>query len=91
MLLRLADSPFLLPNSGDMHFYDEWARRILHGQLSDGHAFYGLPLYPYLLALLYASFGYNPFVPGFLQALLEAGTALMIYKLAAQVFGTRGR
>jgi Tfp pilus assembly protein PilF len=86
VLLRLTSSPFLLPNSGDMHFYNEWAQRILHGQVTEHHAFYGLPLYPYLLASLYALFGYSPFIPGFLQAILDAGTAVLLYKLAVKIF-----
>ena len=88
VLLRLTNSPFLLPNSGDMHFYNEWAQRILHGQVTEHHAFYGLPLYPYLLACLYALFGYSPFIPGFLQAILDGGTAVLLYKLAVKIFGS---
>ena len=89
VLLRLTSSPFLLPNSGDMHFYNEWAQRILRGQATEHHAFYGLPLYPYLLACLYALFGYSPFIPGFLQAILDGGTAVLLYKLAVKIFGRR--
>lgn len=87
VLLRLTGSPFLIPNSGDMHFYNEWAQRILHGQVIEPHAFYGLPLYPYLLACLYELFGYNPFIPGFIQAILDGGTAVLLYKLAVKIFG----
>jgi tetratricopeptide (TPR) repeat protein len=87
VLLRFTDSAFLLPNSGDMQFYNEWARQILRGHLTDGHAFYGLPLYAYFLAGLYWLFGYSPFVPGVVQAGLEGGTAVIIYKLAVRVFG----
>ena len=85
-LARLTSSPFLLPNSGDMHFYDEWARQILHGRFTDYFAFYGLPLYAYLLAFFYKIFGYSPFVPGFLQACLDAGTATLLYKIAIRIF-----
>src|SRR6266446_8332415 len=85
-LARLSSSPLLLPGSGDMHFYDEWARQILHGRLTDGFAFYGLPLYAYLLAFLYKLFGYSPFVPGFLQACLDAGTATLLYKISIRIF-----
>jgi tetratricopeptide (TPR) repeat protein len=88
-LTRLSSSPLLLPESGDMHFYDEWARQILHGRLTDGFAFYGLPLYAYLLAFLYKLFGFSPFVPGFLQACLDAGTATLLYKISLQVFRKR--
>ena len=85
ILARLARSAFLLPTRGDMQFYNDWAQRILRGDLTDHAAFYGLPLYPYLLAFLYKIFGYNPFIPGLLQALLEGGTAVLIYQLALQV------
>src|SRR5436190_7465647 len=86
VLARLTLSPFLLPLRGDMHFYDDWARRILHGQLTDHLAFYGLPLYAYLLALIYKLVGYGPFIPSLLQAGLDAGTAVIIYKLATRIF-----
>lgn len=85
-IARLSSSPFLLPSRGDMHFYNDWAQRILQGQLTDHRAFYGLPLYPYLLAFLYRVFTYNPFVPAFLQACLDAGTAVIIYVLARDIF-----
>jgi hypothetical protein len=81
VLMRLTSSPFLLPSGSDMHFYDEWAKQILRGHWTDHQAFYGLPLYPFLVALLYRIFGYGPFVPGFFQACLDAGTAVLIYKI----------
>ncbi len=69
-----------------MHFYNDWALRILKGQWTDYHAFYGLPLYAYLLAGLYKLFGYTPFVPGLIQGCLDAGTAVLLYKLAVTIF-----
>jgi tetratricopeptide (TPR) repeat protein len=88
VLARLTVSPFLLPARGDMHFYNEWAQRILGGQLTDHLAFYGLPGYAYLLAFLYKLCGYGPFVPLFLQALLDAGTAALIYKISVRAFAS---
>ena len=90
VLSRLADSPFLLPSQGDMHFYNDWAQRILRGEFTDQQAFYGLPLYAYLLAGLYKLFGFSPFVPGFVQACLEGGTAAIVFRLAARVFTPAG-
>jgi len=90
-LARLSGSPFLLPLRGDMYFYNDWAQRILHGEWSDHLAFYGLPGYAYLLAFLYKIFGYSPFIPGFLQALLDSGTALLIYRSAFRVFPNEQR
>jgi tetratricopeptide (TPR) repeat protein len=80
-LARLASSPLLFPSGSDTQFYDDWAKQILHGHWTDHQAFYGLPLYPFLLAFLYRVFGYSPFVPGLFQAGFDAGTATLIYKI----------
>ncbi len=85
-LVRLTDSQFLLPSGGDMQFYNEWALRILRGQWTEHTAFYGLPLYAYLLAAIYRICGYSPFVPGLLQAACEGGTAVLLYKLGSFTF-----
>lgn len=89
-LARLSSSSLLLPSDGDMHFYDDWARRIVRGEWTDHLAFYGLPGYAYLLAFLYKIFGYSPFVPGLVQSCLDAGTALLVYKISACIFGDAG-
>jgi Tfp pilus assembly protein PilF len=89
-LVRLSRSPLFLPARGDMHFYNEWAQRILRGELDLHHAFYGLPLYAYGLAFMYRLFGYSPFIPGLLQALIDSGTAVLIYSLTLRSLGPRG-
>src|ERR1700730_5079464 len=85
-LARMTSSPFLLPDHGDMHFYNDWALRILRGEWTDRLAFYGLPLYPYLLAGIYKIFGYSPFIPCLLQAGLDGGTPVIICQLAIRIF-----
>jgi len=89
-LARLSSSSLLLPSDGDMHFYDDWARRIVRGEWTDHLAFYGLPGYAYLLAFLYKILGYNPFVPGLVQSCLDAGTALLIYKITERILKDAG-
>ena len=86
VLVRLTESQFLLPSSGDMFFYNDWALRILRGNWTEHTAFYGLPLYAYLLAGIYKICGYSPFVPGLLQAGCEGGTAVLLYRLGALAF-----
>ncbi|MBA3352695.1 MAG: hypothetical protein H0U23_09770, partial [Blastocatellia bacterium] len=86
---RLTGSEFLLPTAGDMHFYNDWALRILRGAWSEPTAFYGLPLYAYLLAAIYKVCGYSPFIPGLLQAGCDAGTAVLLYKLGNLIFAAR--
>lgn len=89
-LVRLTHSSLLVPSRGDMHFYNDWAKQILHGQFVQHLAFYGLPGYAYLLAFLYKLFGENPFVPGLLQAALDAGTAVLIYRICGTIFTPAG-
>src|SRR6266705_7226413 len=86
VLLQLTHSALLLPTRGDMHFYNDWARDILYGQFTQPLAFYGLPGYAYLLAFLYKLFGENPFVPGLLQASVDAGVAVLIYQICLRTF-----
>ena len=88
-LQRLASSPLLFSTGSDMQFYDDWARQILLGQWTDHQAFYGLPLYPFLVALLYRIFGSSPFIPGLFQAGLDAGTAVLIYKITVRLITAR--
>src|SRR5438067_3465244 len=88
-LLRLTHSPLLIPSRGDMHFYDDWAKQILHGQVTEHFGFYGLPGYAYLLAGIYRLVGENPFVPGFVQALIDAGTGMLIYRIAIEIVARR--
>ena len=71
-----------------MHFYNEWALRILRDAPDVPGAFYGLPLYPYFLALVYRIFGYSPFIPGIFQALVDSGTAILIYLLTRRLLDT---
>src|SRR5438874_572717 len=85
-LVRLTQSSLLLPSRGDMHFYNDWAREILHGRFAQPLAFYGLPGYPYFLASLYKLFGENPFIPGLFPAAADAGVTLLIYQISLRVF-----
>src|SRR5207248_8937641 len=87
-LLGLTHSALLLPSRGDMHFYNDWARDILQGQFTQPLAFYGLPGYAYLLALLYKLFGENPFIPGLLQASVDAGVGVLIYQICLRIFAS---
>ena len=87
VLWRFSGSPHFGVQAGDMRFYHEWAVRISQGELSDGQAFYGLPGYAYLLGGLYALFGMKSglVVALGLQALAEATTAWLIFRLARDV------
>src|SRR5579862_4947300 len=88
VLVRFSDSLNFLPEGDDMKFYTDWALRIMHGQWTDHQAFYGLPGYAYCLALIYFIGGFNPFSVGLLQALLDAGVAVLLWKISREVFSS---
>lgn len=86
VLFRSTDTLHFLPTQGDMKFYSDWALRIVGGQWTDHQAFYGLPLYAYLLAGLYALIGFQPYVALLLQAVAEGAIGWLIFRLAPLAF-----
>lgn len=97
LLVRLAvlalfsTSPHFGVQSGDMRFYHDWALRILAGEWTDHHAFYGLPGYAFLMAGVYKVFGVHPGVMLAIQSLADACTALLVFRLARAVIPTYPR
>ena len=86
VMCRAADTPDFLPEQGDMKFYSDWARRIAAGTWTDHQAFYGLPGYAYWLALIYTLVGYQPYVAALCQAVAEAVTATLLFRLGPLAF-----
>jgi tetratricopeptide (TPR) repeat protein len=87
VLVRFSHTASFLPESDDMAFYNSWALRITHGQFTDGKAFYGLPGYAWCLAGIYSlTGGFDPFLVGVLQSLMDAAVAMLIYLIARTVF-----
>ena len=60
-----------------------------HGFLSAEAGFFRPPLYPLLIACIYATLGYEPLFVRLLQAVLSAATCLMPYGLARSAYGER--
>ena len=90
-LCRFAHSPYVRPETADMRFYAEWAQRIAGGQLTEFYAFYGQPLYAYLLAAIFSIIGFAPIAIAVVQALLDALTSVVIFGIAASVFSETPR
>jgi len=86
VLTYFSSSPHFLPTGGDEKFYNDWALRILKGQLTDHQAFYGLPGYPFFLAGIYSITGFSPFIVGLLQITAEALTSVVVFKISLEIF-----
>jgi tetratricopeptide (TPR) repeat protein len=78
-LAAVADRPFVAQLALDSQEYDRWAREILAGDLLGSAPFFQAPLYPYVVALLYALFGATPTVVYLAQiAAAVAGAAALV-------------
>src|SRR4029077_21140596 len=83
---RLYAGAYGAPVTGDMKFYRDWGLRIASGHVFDPHAFYGQPLYAYVLGGLFHLFGFHPALMSIVQAIFDATTALLIFRIAVLVF-----
>jgi len=78
-------SPFFEPLLLDPEYYHNWALRILKGDLAGDGVFYGLPLYPFFLALCYKLFGVSILAVKTVQALLGLVTIFFICKIGEKI------
>src|SRR5688572_13894135 len=89
VLVPFSHSIHFLPESDDMQFYADWASKIGQGQFTDKKAFYGLPGYAFALAaIFFFTGGFDPFLVGLLQALMDAGIAVLIYRISCLAFSS---
>ncbi|MDP9128438.1 MAG: tetratricopeptide repeat protein [Pseudomonadota bacterium] len=71
----------------DAQVYDNWAQAIAQGHFLRAKAFYGSPLFPYILGLLYAAFGHDLLICGVLNSMLGACTAVVLSGITLECFG----
>lgn len=65
----------------DSSYYMEWASRIVAGDWGRGQPYWMGPLYPHLLALLYALFGVRAGPPQILQWLLSLLDVWLVWRI----------
>jgi len=85
---QLRASPFFSLLMGDSNGYDEWARRIAGGDWLGHEVFYQAPLYPYLLAVIYAILGHNLLAVRVIQAIIGSASCALVGLAASRLFGS---
>ena len=87
-LVQFSHTPFAdFGVSGlDESFYDQWAMSIARGDWVGHDVFYGMPLYPYCLGILYALFGHHILLVKLAQALTGAATCVLVYFIGKKAF-----
>jgi len=91
-LLEISGTPMTATPIGDGESYHAWARAIAGGDWLGDEVFYQAPLYPYFMGLLYSLFGPHLIVIRIVQALLGAGSCLLLAGAGERFFDrTTGR
>ena len=89
VLREMRSSPFATILLGDGEVYDAWAQRIVGGDWVGRGIFYQSPLYPYCLAIIYATLGHTVQVVRVLQAGLGAVGCALLCKAGTRLMGRR--
>lgn len=90
-LLAYARSPFFQVHVADALYHEQWADRILGGDvfsLRMPGVFYKAPLYPYFLAGSYGLSGKSSFFVMFLQVVMGSASCLLLFLLGKRCFGS---
>lgn len=88
-LHQIAPTPLARFLAADTGNFDEFARRILSGDLLQPESIYFNPLYPFLLALVYRVFGPQPMGMMIVQAALDSAVCIILYGLAVRALASR--
>lgn len=73
----------------DAKYYDEWALRILREGLQGKDPYFMGPLYPHVLAAVYAVFGHSLTAVRMLQVAFSVATVVLVHLLARRYGGAR--
>ncbi len=88
-ILEIRGHPFSVISAQvvDSYYYHRWALEILSGNFWGSEVFFLRPLYPYLLALVYAVFGRgNLLWVQLLQTAMAAASCFLLYDSTRRIF-----
>ncbi len=89
-IVEIRDHPLMTTATGDPLVYDLRALEIAEGKLAgDDVFFHSSPLYPYVLAFVYAVFGHSYLAVRIVQAIVGAASCLLIFSIARRLLGRR--
>ena len=90
-ILGMRGHPFstIGPQMLDSHYYHRWAIEIISGNFWGSDVFFLRPLYPYLLALVYAVFGQHILAVQLVQTVFATISCFLLYDTTRRIFGKR--
>src|SRR5438105_275913 len=87
---QIGHAPFVDLRIGDAAAYHAWAQDIASGSWLGHGVFYQAPLYPYALAVIYRIVGDGVTTIRLIQAVLGAGSCVLLAAAGMRLFGERG-
>jgi tetratricopeptide (TPR) repeat protein len=90
-ILSMRGQPFstIGPQMLDSNYYHRWAIDIISGKFWGSDVFFLRPLYPYLLALVYAVFGQHILAVQLVQTVFATVSCFLLYDATRRIFGRR--
>jgi len=88
-LLRAAHPELIAHPLVDGDHYHRWAQDIFTGTGLANDVFFMHPVYPHVMALVYAVTGPSPLAVALLQTVLGAGSVVLVHELARRWFDDR--
>jgi tetratricopeptide (TPR) repeat protein len=90
-ILGMRGNPFstIGPQMLDSYYYHRWAIEIVTGSFRGSDVFFLRPLYPYLLALVYAVFGQHVLAVQMVQAVAATVSCFLLYDCTRRIFDKR--
>lgn len=85
-LINMIESPYFGAPFLDELYHVNWANEIAHNSFFGNEVFFRAPLYSYTLGIIFMIFGNDLFIPIFLQHLLGAATAVLIFLASKKIF-----
>lgn len=87
--LQVRDNPLLNHPRLDALFHDTWALAIAGGDVIGSEVFFRAPLYPYVLALLYAVVGHEYYAVRIVQHAFGVASVVMVFALSRRFYNSR--
>ncbi len=78
--------PFYSHPGSDVIYYNNWAQEIVYYNWIGRDVFWGMPLYPYFLAILYSITFSNPYLIRIIHILIGAVNCSLTYLVASKIF-----
>lgn len=85
-IIEIQNTPFVLNLFSDSKIYNDWAWQLVTtGNWFGAEVFFMVPIYPYILGIIYLIFGHSIFLVQILQVIISTLNIFLIYLIARNI------